>query len=34
MNRHFILKRHHPQVAVLKLGNLGPEAVAIMVLRF
>ena len=32
MNRHFILKRDHSQVAVLKLGNLRPEAVPVVVL--
>jgi hypothetical protein len=26
MNRHFILKRYYPQLAVLKLGYLGPES--------
>src|SRR5688572_20107949 len=33
MNRHFIPKRDDSQVAGFELGNLGPKAVAIVVLR-
>jgi hypothetical protein len=34
MNRHFIGKGDHPQVAILKLGNLAPEPVAVVFLWF
>ena len=34
MNRHFILKRDHSQVAILKLGDLSPKTVAVPFLSF
>jgi hypothetical protein len=33
MNAHFILKRYDPQVPPFKLGNLSPEAKAVIFLR-
>ena len=34
MDGHFILKRDNPQVAALQLGNIAPEPMPIVLLRF